>query len=436
LRSLCALCGKNKNPNFINNFKQKKMKVNISKTGTGEKCFAPTKKRTWIAIAISLAGLVAVFTDCSRDSDTTPAPVAVESITLDKTTLLLAPGEEATLTATVTPNNATDKTVTWTSNDPTKAVVTNGKVIASASGTVIITATAGGKTATCTVTVAPLTETWNIGSPTATDVKAKLYGTAPNQTLVITGTGKMKDFIYNSGTSSVNTPWWSIRTNIKTIIIDAGVTSIGAWSFYNLSSLISVTIGSSVTTIGDYAFNSCTALASVNIGNSVTSINGYAFSNCSGLTSVTIGNSVTSITGGAFYNCPGLTSVNIPNSVTSIGSSGDSFGVFESCTGLTSVTIGNSVTFIGKYAFYGCKGLTSVTIPNSVTSIADYAFWNCIGLKTITAQNPTPLGGANMGNGVFDSIDKTTCTLKVPNASVAAYKAAAQWKDFVNITGF
>jgi hypothetical protein len=41
-----------------------------------------------------------------------------------------------------------------------------------------------------------------------------------------------------------------------------------------------------------------------------------------------------------------------------------------------------------------------------------------------------------MSANVFSNVNKTFCTLKVPAASVAAYKAAAHWKDFVNLEGF
>lgn len=85
---------------------------------------------------------------------TTSVPVvAVTSVTVSSKTLNLEVGQTRTLTATVKPDNATDKTVTWTSSNDKVATVANGVVTAVGKGTATITAAAGGKTATCTVTV-------------------------------------------------------------------------------------------------------------------------------------------------------------------------------------------------------------------------------------------------------------------------------------------
>ena len=83
------------------------------------------------------------------------AAIVVTSVTLDKTELALTVGDAAVqLKATVAPDNATDKTVTWTSDKPAVATVdATGKVTAVAVGEAIITAQAGDKTATCKVTV-------------------------------------------------------------------------------------------------------------------------------------------------------------------------------------------------------------------------------------------------------------------------------------------
>ena len=77
----------------------------------------------------------------------------VASITIDKESLTLFVGNTATLTATVLPDDATDKTITWDSYDPSIATVENGVVKGAGIGETIITASAGYLTATCRVSV-------------------------------------------------------------------------------------------------------------------------------------------------------------------------------------------------------------------------------------------------------------------------------------------
>ena len=80
--------------------------------------------------------------------------IGVTSVTLDKTDLTLDVNDTEKLTATVNPNDATNKTVTWKSDKPEIVEVdSNGNVTAKAAGTATITATADGKSASCKVTV-------------------------------------------------------------------------------------------------------------------------------------------------------------------------------------------------------------------------------------------------------------------------------------------
>jgi YD repeat-containing protein len=83
--------------------------------------------------------------------------IAVTGVSLDKTAITLLVNGTDQLTATVDPDNATNKSVTWSSNDPLVATVDNGLVTGVAAGTATITVTAdnGNQTATCAVTVNP-----------------------------------------------------------------------------------------------------------------------------------------------------------------------------------------------------------------------------------------------------------------------------------------
>ena len=98
----------------------------------------------WLFLALGLTTVI--LYSCSKDK-------SVTDISLDKSTLTLAINKDYTLTATVTPDNATEKVVMWSSDNETVATVVNGKVTAIAEGKAKITAKAGNHTAICIVTV-------------------------------------------------------------------------------------------------------------------------------------------------------------------------------------------------------------------------------------------------------------------------------------------
>ena len=100
--------------------------------------------------------------------------VAVTSVTLDLTELTLTVPETAILVATVLPEDATDKSVTWASDNEDVATVVDGVVTAVAAGTATITVTTvdGNLTATCAVTVQLVSGVMNIH---VLDMNAPMY---------------------------------------------------------------------------------------------------------------------------------------------------------------------------------------------------------------------------------------------------------------------
>lgn len=108
-----------------------------------------------ITVTTADGGKTAECTVTVAKAEEVETEVKVNEVKLDQTALSLKEGESKDLTATVLPDNAKDKSVTWSSDRTDVATVENGKVTAVKEGTATITVTTtdGGKTATCTVTV-------------------------------------------------------------------------------------------------------------------------------------------------------------------------------------------------------------------------------------------------------------------------------------------
>ena len=103
----------------------------------------------------SASGVSVISNAATLTVQAKPAPVSVTGVSLDKATLELYTGDTATLTATVQPDDATNKNVTWRSNNADVATVDNGTVTAVGAGETTITVQTqdGNHTATCQVTV-------------------------------------------------------------------------------------------------------------------------------------------------------------------------------------------------------------------------------------------------------------------------------------------
>ena len=108
-------------------------------------------------VKVGTATITATCGSVSAKSTITVSPTPVSSVTLKPTSQSINIGESVILTATVSPSEATNKTVTWTSSDVSVATVnSSGEVTGVKEGKTIITAKAGEKTATCEVTVKPI----------------------------------------------------------------------------------------------------------------------------------------------------------------------------------------------------------------------------------------------------------------------------------------
>lgn len=150
-------------------------------------------------------------------------PVAVTGVSLDKTTLALKAGETSTLTATITPSDATTQGVTWSSSDSSVVSVSGSGKTATVKGlksgntTITVTTKDGSYTATCTVTVTnPLTaftlNQTNVSLTKGSTTKVSIASTTP------------------TSPDAYTTSWSSNATSIATVDQSGNVTAVGKGS--------------------------------------------------------------------------------------------------------------------------------------------------------------------------------------------------------------
>ena len=136
----------------------------------------------------------------------TVSKVSVTGVTLNKSSLNLAVGESSTVTATVAPSNASNKSVTWSTSNSNVATVSNGTIKGVGAGTASITAKTadGGKTAYVTVTVS----------------NVKVTGLSLTNDVILVSVGsslQVNPIVTPSNATNKNVTWSSSDTKIATV---------------------------------------------------------------------------------------------------------------------------------------------------------------------------------------------------------------------------
>ena len=162
-----------------------------------------------------LADISTFFDSIQTPDSIQVAPISVTGVTVSPTSGSIAVSETLTLTATVAPEDATNKAVTWSSSDDTIATVENGVVtgVAAGNATITVTTVDGGFTATCEITVTtPVTGV--TVSPTTDSI-------AVNETLTLTATVAPEDATNKAVT-------WSSSDDSIATVVDGVVTGVAA----------------------------------------------------------------------------------------------------------------------------------------------------------------------------------------------------------------
>ena len=288
--------------------------------------------------------------------------VSVTEVTLDRAELTLTEGETETLTATVRPDNANNRKVTW-SSDKTEVATVDGasKVTAVKAGEAVVTVMTedGGKTASCKVTVKA-----KVVPVTGVDVKPW------SVTIGANGTTKLTCTVAPSNATNRNVRWESDNPSVATVDSDGNVRAVST----------GVAKVSAVTEDGGFR-SGCTV--TVKEFSSGFEVGGLFYKTAEGYSMDFV--EVTGNPGGGKYSGD----VVVPGTVEYDGITYTVKGVgnraFEGCGDLRKVTISEGIYKIGAYAFFACGNLERVILPSTLERIeSNPVFTGCSKLEITT----------------------------------------------------
>ena len=286
--------------------------------------------------------------------------VNVTEVTLDRTELTLTEGETGTLTATVKPDNADNRKVTWISDKTDVATVDGaGKVTAVKAGEAVVTVTTedGGKTATCKVTV-------KAKAVPVTGVEVNPWAV----TLSVRGTSKLSYTIRPADATNQNVKWESESPSVATVDSEGNVQGVAAGT------------AKICVTTEDGGFKSyCTV--TVKKTESKFEVGGLWYEYFGPNKARVIPDPDGSKYGGNI-SIPGQIEYGgITYSVYQIGSR-----AFYECADLKSVTLGEGIGYIDAYAFYNCPNLERITFSSTMESFNtnNPVFVRCPKLEIVT----------------------------------------------------
>ena len=394
--------------------------------------------------------------------------VEVESISLNKTALSMNTGSTANLMATITPTNATDKTVTWKSSNTSVATVSNGKVTAKSVGTTMITVqTSNGKTATCKVTVIePVIEVESI-SLNKTALSMNTGSTANLTATIIPTNATDKTVTWKSSNTSVAT-----ISNGKVTAKSVGTATITAKTSNGKTATCKIIVekstdksrliideipvadesdfyfydydGSGVIVTWYYGNASKVHIPDTLDGKPVVAISSEVFKENKNITHIILPDSLLYAASEAFCDCINLRQIYLGSLKSGLDHHGLSW-LLKGCTNLEVLSMSDKANFSLSYDRFGSYGdncvfynetrdsLKKIYIGNSMQNVAIELFYGD-NLEWVEIGNNNKYYSSD--NGVVYSSDKKTLMVCGTSYSKSNYVIPSGTQTILNSYAF
>ena len=381
--------------------------------------------------------LCLAISSCSKTKVDPTVPVA--QVEISPASMEMTIGEKKSLSAKISPSNATDTKVLWATSSSSVASVSDaGEVTANSSGTAIITASCGSVTGSCTITVLdPFIPVSSIAVEPSS-IRIPVGRTFELSVTVDPDDATDKTVIWKSDNTDVATVEDGIITTIgegfATVtaiagekqasclltVIEQSPSASEVWYTSWMEKVISpnkekpfgsadivsntyedgkgtIVLASVPKEVSDEAFRGAADLKSISLPDGIKSIGQRSFESCSSMNSIVLQEGLETICDYAFQRCTALKSIDLPWTLKSIG----------------------------RYSFGYCLGIEEITIPEDVSSIGEFAFYSCKALKRIVLKGDTP---PELGFRAFD--ETGDCDIVVPASAIEKYKKADRWSSY------
>jgi len=216
---------------------------------------------------------------------------------------------------------------------------------------------------------------------------------------------------------------FSNNQKITEVNLPESVEILDPYAFEYCANLKNVNEAGTIKSIGEQTFRYCSSLESINRLD-VETIPEYAFDCCSNLRSCLTTDRTRIIGNNAFRDCPNLAEFHWSQGLESIGER-----AFNKCNSLTVVSLPEGVVHVGNNAFGACRGVKTLYIPSTLilkddeSDMACFSFVNNNSDMTVTCMLNEPPAIEHF----YWTTDNRVGKVKVPAASLQAYKAHPEW---------